>query len=724
VAASLPFSLLLDGLNEIPHQDKTEYRARIEQWRQFLHRTRHWGNIIIFSCRSLDYSAPLSSETAPVRQVRVEPLTPAQIEAFLGLYLAEGSDDVWQTLRRDKRRLELFANPFFLRLLVDEVATTGNIPSGQAALLTGFVRRALSREINERHHRLFQPAAQLLSEEDYEQVTQIPAWATAYDLPDDGPLIPRLQHLAFAMQDQQSGEGGQVRVAEKTAWQLIDHALSRELIAAGIQLNVLDKDQERRQIHFFHQLLQEYFAARVLARRPQPERAAAAWRAAEIEPPLAAELAQLAIGDPLPPPPATGWEETTLMAAAMSPDPEKFVGDLLPANLTLAARCAAAPDVRISAALRQTIQQTILQRLADSAADLRVRIALAEALGDLGDPRFERHRGPHGDYLLPPLAAIPGGRYLIGDDDSQYEDEKPAHEIEIAPFEMAVFPVTNAEYALFIAAGVYEDERWWRTAAAKGWLRGEGSSEGIKRGARDMQKYLQDFSDEVIRQQKVSPEQIDFWLWLKQASAEELERQYEEWYPSGETYHQPRFWDDSRFNHPSRPVVGVTWFEARAYCAWLSAQTGDHYRLPTEVEWEAAARGHTGRNYAYGQTFDAARGNSLETHIRRTTPVGVFPLGGTPEGIHDLSGNVWEWTTTIWGKERNKPDYPYPYNGEDGRENLEDSDSWRVLRGGSFYDNQDLARAAYRAYLTPGSRNYVDGFRVVVVRRPPSHHDL
>ncbi len=65
------------------------------------------------------------------------------------------------------------------------------------------------------------------------------------------------------------------------------------------------------------------------------------------------------------------------------------------------------------------------------------------------------------------------------------------------------------------------------------------------------------------------------------------------------------YWDDSRFNHPAQPVVGVSWFEARAYCAWLSAQTGQAYRLPSEVEWEAAARGFESRQYAYGPDFDA-----------------------------------------------------------------------------------------------------------------------
>ncbi|MCP4428936.1 MAG: SUMF1/EgtB/PvdO family nonheme iron enzyme, partial [Chloroflexi bacterium] len=703
--------LLLDGLNEMPHQDKADYRARIDQWRQFLYQTRNCGNIILFSCRSLDYSAPLSGETVPVRQVRVEPLSPAQIEAFLQVYLAEESDAVWEALRDDSQRLELFANPFFLRLLAAEAATTGDIPDGQAALLTGFVRRALRREIEERHSRLFQPG-ELLNEADYEQVLHRD-WLSAYDLPAEGELIPHLEKLAFAMQDgRQSEEGGQVRIPERTAVQLINQPHARDLIAAGIQLNVLDKDLARRELLFFHQLIQEYFAARKLAQNPQHERAATAWRADEIQPSLAEERERLEASDPLPPPPPTGWEETTLMAAAMTPDQEAFVTALKPLNLTLAARCAAAPDVQISHNLRRALQQALLERLADEATDLRVRIGMAEALADLGDPRFERQTGPHGAFLLPPLAGIPGGAYPIGDDNSQYADERPARTVGITPFEMGVFPVTNAEYALFMEAGGYEDERWWQTEAALAWLRGESGSEGIKQGARDEQKYLQGFSDEVIRQQKTSPEQIDYWLWLKHASSEELERQYEKWYPPGKLHRQPEYWEDGRFNHPSRPVVGITWFEARAYCAWLSAQTGWEVKLPTEVEWEAAAGGKAGREYAYGDRYENGRCNTFETYIRRTTPVGIFPNGHTPEGIHDLSGNVLEWTSTIWGKERQNPEFPYPYDAADGRENIEDGASRRVLRGGSWYKLQYYARAAARYNDFPDFRyDFGYGFR-------------
>lgn len=710
------FLLLLDGLNEMPHRDEVDYRDRIGRWQTFWQQRHHTGNTIVFSCRSLDYSTPLSREAAPVRQVQVELLSEAQIEEFLILNLAEQAEPVWQALQTERPLLALFATPFFLCLLVDQVTDSGEIPAGQAALLTGFVRRALHREIAEGKHPLFTPD-RLLSENDVHEVLQR-AWTTAYDLPDEGALLPSLTQLAYRMQDGYvADKGGQVRVPEKKAITLLDQQQARELLAAGIQISVLDKELTTREIAFFHQLLQEYFAARMLARAPEPERLAVPWHIDKVSPSLVETIDSLEVSDPLPPLPATGWEETALLAAAMAADQEKFVANLLPRNLHLAACCAAAPEVTVSDALVERLQWDLWERIGNPKADLRARIVAAEVLGELGDPRFTRYSGPHGDYLLPPFAAIAGGTYPIGDDDSQSAGEKPAHQAEITPFEMAVFPVTNAEFGLFMSAGGYADERWWLTEAAKAWLQGESGNKGEKQTIQDIHKMLQDFSNQQIEDVlPFTPEQTQSYIWLKKLGTDELEAWLNEQYPSGKTFQQPEFWEDGRFNHPTQPVVGITWFEANAYCAWLSAQTGDEIDLPTEVEWEAAAGGLNGQNYAYGNEFNVARCNTFETHIRRTTPVGVFPEGGTPEGIFDLSGNVWEWTHTIWGTDFSKPDYPYPYNASDGRENPADGISRRVVRGCSWFDDQDYARTAYRLDYYPSVRNDDIGFRLV--RRP------
>lgn len=151
-------------------------------------------------------------------------------------------------------------------------------------------------------------------------------------------------------------------------------------------------------------------------------------------------------------------------------------------------------------------------------------------------------------------------------------------------------------------------------------------------------------------------------------------------------------------------MVGITWFEARAYCAWLAAQAGRPFRLPTEAEWEAAARGKDGRRYAYGDGFDAGLCNTFETHIRHTTPVGVFPGGETPEGLVDMTGNTWDWTSSLY--------MPYPYDAKDGREDPVTGEGRRVVRGGSWNYSQQAARAAYRGDGTPYYRHYSLGVRL------------
>jgi formylglycine-generating enzyme required for sulfatase activity len=717
--------LLLDALNEMPHRDSREYRERIDLWKHFLLETLRDcpGNRVVFSCRSLDYSAPLSSPDLRVPQVQIEPMDDARIQQFLAAYLPAQADAIWRELDGSPQ-LDLFRTPYFLKLLLDQVAARQAIPKGRAGLFTGFVRQTLRREI-ERGNRLFEPDT-LLTERDLERLTTN-QWRDEHDLPEIGDLLPRISQLAFQMQANRiQTEGAQVRIDYDQARRLLAHERSADILRAGTELSVLDEDRAQQEVMFFHQLLQEFFAARKLAAEPQPDLVRVAWHVDHVRPTLADTLAQIADSDPLPPLAATGWEETTTLAAAMSANPDNFVRALMDVNLPLAARCAAAPDARVSETLRDKIRRALIARAQDRQADLRARIAAGLALGEIGDPRFERRTGPHGDYLLPPMILIEGGVYPIGDDNSDYDFEKPAHTVELAAFEIGQFPVTNAEYALFMAAGGYDDEQWWDTDAAQAWRRGEGSTEGSKQQWRDNKKLFESWSEDFIRKlvpERITSEQAEQWIAIRNMSEDEFERQLEEAFPAGKIYHQPGFWDDANFNNPAQPVVGVTWFEARAYCAWLTAQVSGSPRpegegpgvrafcLPTETQFEAAARGKTGRLFPYGSTFDASRGNTFESHIRRTTPVGIFE-NATPEGVFDLSGNAYTWTTSIYDQEQ----FPYPYRADDGRENIR-SDTRRVLRGGAWNDYPVFARAVIRLNHYPYLRLNGCGFRVV---RPPS----
>ena len=193
---------------------------------------------------------------------------------------------------------------------------------------------------------------------------------------------------------------------------------------------------------------------------------------------------------------------------------------------------------------------------------------------------------------------------------------------------------------------------------------------------------------------------------------DEFESHLTELYPGGRET-EPRHWQDGRYNNPAQPVVGISLYEARACAAWLGAQTGQTYRLPTEVEWEAAARGAAGRHYAYGEVFDAARGNTIETRVKRPTPVGVFAEGDTPDGICDMVGNVMTWTSSLWGLDYDEPAFKYPYDAADGREEPDAAPSiHRVVRGGSWFIVSFNARAEYRNWNVPDIRNTVVGVRL------------
>jgi iron(II)-dependent oxidoreductase len=146
----------------------------------------------------------------------------------------------------------------------------------------------------------------------------------------------------------------------------------------------------------------------------------------------------------------------------------------------------------------------------------------------------------------------------------------------------------------------------------------------------------------------------------------------------------PDYWYNKDFNDPEQPVVGVSFYEAEAYGKWSGK------RLPTEKEWEKAARGESGRVYPWGDKFDKDKCNSKASGIGKTTRVTVYPGGVSPYGCHDMSGNVWEWCRDLYS--------------EDG--------SFRVLRGGSWFNIAAGCRASFRYSCVPARRVVYVGFRL------------
>ena len=183
----------------------------------------------------------------------------------------------------------------------------------------------------------------------------------------------------------------------------------------------------------------------------------------------------------------------------------------------------------------------------------------------------------------------------------------------------------------------------------------------------------------------------------------------------GQTGHDLKKLDDwqKKIDHPA---VNVSWYDAQGFCRWLNEMHGSElpegyiFRLPTEAEWEKAARGEFGFEWPWGNDFDPNKCNSSEGGKGTTTPVGAYSSAGgdSPCGAADIAGNVWEWTQSLFK--------PYPYNAGDGREDIK-AEGHRVVRGGSFDRHQRLARCGSRFGNDPyGSDEYL-GFRVVISSR-------
>ena len=257
----------------------------------------------------------------------------------------------------------------------------------------------------------------------------------------------------------------------------------------------------------------------------------------------------------------------------------------------------------------------------------------------------------------PPLIRIPAGPFLQGSsaaqvaeairqgaDEHWLKNEQPQQTLTLPDYWIGATPVTNAQFRPFVAGDGYTNQAYWTPHG---------------------------------------------WAW-RQARKRV----------------QPSYWENATWNGTDYPVVGVTWYEAAAYCQWLSVQTGEAIRLPTEAEWEKAARGSAGRVYPWGDMWEAGRCNSAEAGLKRTAPVGHYPQGASPYGVLDMAGNVWEWCSS------SVKDYPA---GSTLVQKDFTTDDYDVpLRGGSWYSDRTYVRCGARDGDYPGDWfNGVGGFRVV-----------
>lgn len=617
--------LMLDGLNEIPSGQRAAKIGQIET----LARDDRFVSVIV-SCREKDFTGDCR---LPFDTLLLQPLKPSQIMTFLRRTYAvqnDGKDagaqaeerfwqlaggpeirevwevwrqagadldffwsaeevpeenpvvhehtswrqnDLWRAARFNPRNLlRLAANPYLLFI----INALPQVPRNRAQLFQGFLNNLYRREKQAREKR-------------YD-----------VDIPIKETWEAALVALAEAMQRAgRSDDGAQTSLPRHQC----PAGLTPALLDFSIDASVLQVENDA--IRFSHQLLQEYLASRLLldASRTGNQPVHAFWPQANWWE-------------------RSGWEVVAEIAA-------ESCGDECEAQIRLIAWLAQAnPEVACSVwrhlgkidlphDVLSGIAGQWLPRMTDVTREPepQARAAIGRALGYFG---LDKRKGiglradglPDIDWVR-----IPSGAFIYQGD---------SHPL-LPVFYIARYPVTNAQFQVFIDAGGYANDAWWQGLA----------------------------------------------------------RRFDE-------PHMP-VWQE-----PNAPREMVSWFEAIAFCRWLSAQLGFTVALPAEQQWERAARGTEGLRYPWGNKFRQDFVN-CEGLIGRTSVPGIYSHGASPEGVMDLAGNVFEWCLN---------EYSAPENCQ-----LSGNDA-RVVRGGSWYSHPVLARSSARDYSLPGSRVGV-GFRVL-----------
>ncbi len=328
--------------------------------------------------------------------------------------------------------------------------------------------------------------------------------------------------------------------------------------------------------------------------------------------------------------------------------------------LTLEA-AAEAPKEALPAAAIKDLKTTALDQLTDPMQPMaeKTRAALGLGLGRLGDPRLAMAKAERWVWFEP-------GEFIMGSKTHGLVRNHPEHRVRMSRgYWLGRYPLTNQEYGAFMEAGGYGQKEWW--------------------------------SEES-------------WKKLK-------EEQWEE----------PRYWRNRRFNGANQPVVGVSWHEAEAYCRWLTGQwsedrpewatEGVEIRLPTEAEWEYAARGGTLRAYPWGDEEPNKQRANYGQRLGQTSAVGIYPAGATAEGLWDMAGNMREWCADPWNEKA--------YKGRKGvtRDPMAVGDSFeRVLRGSSWFRSAFWLPAAFRFWSRSWYRNWNVGFRCLLSSAVSAEH--
>jgi formylglycine-generating enzyme required for sulfatase activity/energy-coupling factor transporter ATP-binding protein EcfA2 len=566
-------------------------------------------------------------------------------------------------LRQRPYLADLASRPLLLTLMATLHSSWGQLPEDRADLYEETVKLLLSRWQRAREVRT--PSGELIIE---------PSIADALNV-GEKTLRSVLETLAHTVHERQredpQGREGAADISEGELLVAFKPLLERKQVAPNELIGYLQNRaglliaRQEGVYAFPHRSFQEYLTACYLANQGN----------------LAETLQNLLHQDPL------WWREVFLLAVGKAkqgglgqavsvvdyqlPAPED-VGTITENHWRIASLAGQALlELRIQEELETTpnyepvvncARRWLVRLLEGGKIQPRERAEAGDVVGKLGDPRFDSDHWYLPDDNMLGFVHIPAGSFLMGSDPEKDPDardnEQPQHKVTLPEYYLARYPVTVAQFRAFIEETKYD-------------------------------------------------------------------------------YFDKKFLEDP----PNRPIRYIKWFGALAYVRWLQKKLsvvsrqwtakeslGEIERafwqglaegnlalaLPSEAEWEKAARGD-GRIYPWGNEPDPKRANYSDTGIGTTSAVGAFPDGASPYGLLDLSGNVYEWTRSLWGKDLDEPDFKYPYDPSDGRESLEAGDSHlRVLRGGAFYLSPRYVRCASRFRIGPGNWDLYLGFRVCV----------
>jgi len=698
--------LLLDGLDEVADEGE---RALVGQ---------AIGDLLandpdlraVVSCRTAAYQGR-SVLYGGFRAVRVRPLDEPRIESLVRRYYGaicsgdpeEGgmrSDDLLAQIRALERQhrarlgqdAERFvSNPLMVRMLLIVHYNERRLPDQRAALYMKTVDTLLLPDY-------------AADEEVATDLSRVPSLSK-----EDHRQL--LQSLAFDMHRRGEHQGREI--PEHEIKKVLKPEFGEPRVSAFIELtrtrgSVLEERQG--DYRFAHLGYQEFLAARYLAQDRMEETGLKG-------------VVQFFKAGPIA---ETWWREPVLLFAGYYAIVNPSTMRRFLQSLGLTDEDPSDPDVWLAAAevaatallewdpddsgsqhglFAKRIQALFADREAMTRSRPALRARAGVTLAQLGDPRPEVLDPDFMEFCL-----VPGGEFWLGsvDEDRMAGDdekvkEKGNYKLDYG-YWMARFPVTNAQFERFVKDKGYEKAQYWAEA------------------------------------QKVG-------IWR----AEQVKGRFDGAPRTGPLDVEPPF---GLANHP---VVGITWYEALAYTRWLTERwrkagfIGEEQEvaLPSEPEWEKAARGgleifqpgsqHQGRRlaksgltgiavsldalvandqphrrYPWGvQDPDPNRANYAGTGIGTTSAVGIFPGAASPYGCEEMSGNCWEWTRSLWGKDWQMPSFTYPYDPADGREEVHtDPDINRVLRGGSYYLNAVPCARRNGNTAAANSREY--GFRVIV----------